>query len=158
MAGAIVTRDAEYVAIAKANLIAEAERFLGQRYAAAATYGVIAMFLLLGAVYAAYKIGNSVFRYQMDVKMARLNATDGDNVDDPGDDDEAYVPVWGNGDPPERVPSGNQIRNRIAMYSKRAGRDLRADFQEENDDYEGAAKRRGAWFGGGGEDEDGDAD
>lgn len=135
MAGAVVTRDAEYVAITKANLIAEAEQFLRQRYVTILSYGAFAIFLLLCSVFAAYKIYQSIFRYKMDVSAAANAAADGDNVDDPEHDDEPYVPVWDYGDQ-RRVPSGNQIRNRIAQYSERAGRDLRADFDRDNDDYE----------------------
>ena len=136
MAGAIDYRDAEYVAITKANLIAEAEQFLRQRYVSITIYGAFAILLLLGAVFAAYKVYQSVFRYRTDLKSASLYSADGDNVNDPGDDDEPYVPVWESEGLNRRVPSGNQIRNRIAQYSKMAGRDLRADLDSGNDDYD----------------------
>ena len=57
----------------------------------------------------------------------------GDNVDDPKHNN---VPrATDSNDEVSRVPSANQIRNRIAEYSKGAGRDVRSNFDDANDEY-----------------------
>jgi hypothetical protein len=144
MAGAIRTRDAEYVAIIKANIIVEAETFLNQRYITIAFYGTFALILMLGFIFAAYKIYQVFFRYTLDVKMAGAVSDESDNINNPRDDDESWVPLWDIDEETLRVPTGNQIRNRINKYSKQTGRDLKKDFDVDNDDYEGT--RREGWF------------
>ena len=125
-------KDAGYIAAVKTNVVARAESVLRTKYVAVAVYGAMAIALLLCSVFAAYRAFSSVFRYNMDVQ-SRRPLTGGDDVDEPGDDDEARVPLWESNAP--RAPSGNQIRNRISSYSKGAGRDLRSDLGDENDDY-----------------------
>lgn len=125
-------KDAVYIAAVKTNVVAQAEKVLRTKYVAIAMYGAMAIALLLGSVFAAYRAFSSVFRYNMDVQ-SRRPLTGGDNVDDPGDDDEARVALWDSQAP--RAPSGNQIRNRISSYSKGAGRDLKSDLGGEEDEY-----------------------
>jgi hypothetical protein len=141
MAGAVLRRDAEYVANVKADIIQTAERLLTQKYASIAAYGLFAVFLMIGAVYAAYKVYFVVFRYVMEVEAsASYTINNGDNVDDPKHDNVPRAPDSDDG--VSRVPSGNQIRNRIAEYSKGAGRDLRSDFDDANDEYEKLSRRK----------------
>ena len=125
-------RDAAYIVAVKANVVAQAEKALRTKYVAVAMYGAMAIALLLCSVFAAYRAFSSVFRYKMDAQ-SRRPLTGGDNVEDPDDDDEARIPIWESNAP--RAPSGNQIRNRISNYSKGAGRDLKSDLGDENDDY-----------------------
>ncbi len=141
MAGAVLIRDAEYVANVKAEIIETAERLLTQKYVTIAAYGLFAVFLMIGAVYAVYKVYFVVFRYMMEVEASTAYTTgNGDNMDDPRHDNEPRPPDSDEG--VSRVPSGNQIRNRIAEYSKGAGRDLRSDFDDANDEYEKPDRRR----------------
>ena len=141
MAGAILNRDAGYIANVKADIIETAERLLLQKYAAIAVYGAFALFLFIGAVYACYKIYVVVFRYKIESDMtSAYGAGAGDDVNDPKHDDEARREDPDAG--ASRVPSGNQIRNRISRYSKLAGRDLRADFDVSNDEYVEPAPKR----------------
>jgi hypothetical protein len=133
-------KDAEYVASVKTSVIARAERVLRTKYAAVAMYGTMAIALLLFSVFAAYRAFLSVFRYNMDVQ-SRRPLTGGDNVNDPGDDNETRAEMRDSD--VRRAPSGNQIRNRLGSYSKAAGRDLKSDLRDENDDYPDPPRRKG---------------
>jgi hypothetical protein len=135
MSGAAFAENAEYVAIRKANVIAEAQRFLMRRYGDISMFGFFTVTLALVAVFAAYRMFRVVHVHAVNTRLAALDDSGGDNVDDPADDDDPQSSVWGADADVKRVPSGNQIRNRIAKYSKLAGRDLRADFDASGDDY-----------------------
>jgi hypothetical protein len=135
MSGAVLPQNAEYVALRRAEVIAEAQRFLIRRYTDIATYGVCAVLLSLVAVFAVYRMYRVVYMHAVDARLASLDYSGGDNVDDPADDDDPAAVFWDRGGVGKRVPSGNQIRNRLALYSKLAGRDLRADFDASGDNY-----------------------
>jgi hypothetical protein len=125
-------KDAVHVAGVKAYVVTRAEKVLRGKYVAIALYGIVAVGLLLLSVLAAYSAFSSVFRYNL-VLQSQRPLTGGDNVEDPGDDNEAGG--WLSDSEVRRTPSGNQIRNRIVTYSKGAGRDLKLDLRKDGDDY-----------------------
>ena len=111
-----------------------ARRLLIRRYAAIALYGVVSLLLVLVSIYMSHRIYVCLFRYAME-RGRGSSGLRGDDVNDPRHDDEALTPLFEIKGWNRRTPSGNQIRNRLAEYSKKAGRDLKMDLSAANDDY-----------------------
>eukprot|EP00873_Tetraselmis_striata_P045950 jgi/Tetstr1/466214/TSEL_010772.t1 len=115
-------------------LLAEADAFLKERYTTLVMYATFALAMCLAAVYMAYKTYGVALEYRFRRRVARGVLT-GDNVDDPRNDDEERMPLWGSAEGAV-VPRGSAIRHRLDSYSRFGGRDLAGALDPANDAYE----------------------